>query len=339
LGALASFWLILLVFLIFNAKNMKNIRNLTFAGLLLLAFLAETAAQPREEVVKQGLVEGMLLVPASANPVPVVLLIAGSGPTDRDGNSGLGVTANAYKLLAEGLAGEGIASLRYDKFGVGKSVVEGMKEDSLTFDQYIADAAAWVAYLAKDPRFSRVVIIGHSEGSLVGMVAAQRARVGGFVSLAGPGRSIDQVINQQVAAQPEPIRQQVAEGLAKLKAGQRIENPSPMLASLFRPSVQPYMISWLRYDPAAELAKLTCPMLIAQGATDLQVPESEADLLRKAQPQAQYLRLEGMNHVLKTAPATRAENLATYRQPELPLAEGLVAGIAAFVQATGLPKK
>lgn len=318
---------------------MKNTRNLIFAGLLLLAFLAETAAQPREEVVKLGPVEGTLLVPASANPVPVVLLIAGSGPTDRDGNSPVGVQSDCYKLLVEGVAAQGVASLRYDKLGVGKSLVAGMKEDSLTFEQYITDAVAWVGYLAKDPRFSRVVIVGHSEGSLVGMVAAQRARVGAFVSLAGAGRPIDQVINQQVAAQPEPIRQQVAEGLAKLKAGQRIENPSPLLASLFRPSVQPYMISWLRYDPAAELAKLTCPVLIAQGTTDLQVPESEADLLRKAQPQAQYLRLEGMNHVLKHAPATRAENLATYRQPALPLAEGLVAGIAAFVQATGLPRK
>jgi uncharacterized protein len=317
---------------------MKNFQVFTFASLLVLIFLAETAAQPREEVVKLGHSEGTLLVPASTKPVPVVLLIAGSGPTDRNGNSPAGVSANSYKLLAEALAGQGVASLRYDKLGVGKSVVTGMKEDSLTFDQYIADAAAWVGHLAQDPRFSLVAVVGHSEGSLVGMVAAQRARVGAFVSLAGPGRPIDQVINQQVAAQPETIRQQVAEGLAKLKAGQRIENPSPLLATLFRPSVQPYLISWLRYDPAAELAKLAIPVLIAQGTTDLQVAESEAELLRRAQPKAQYLRLEGMNHVLKVAPATQAENMATYRAPTLPLAPGLAVGIATFVLGN-LPKK
>jgi hypothetical protein len=108
-------------------------------------------------------------------------------PTERDGNSLAGAQSNCYKLLAAGLADQGVASLRYDKLGVGKSLVAGMKEDSLTFDQYIADAAAWVAHLAKYPRFSRVVIVGHSEGSLVGMVAAQRVRESGFVSLAGPG--------------------------------------------------------------------------------------------------------------------------------------------------------
>jgi uncharacterized protein len=312
---------------------MKKINFKVVFSCFLLAISTNALAQPREEIVKLGHSEGTLLVPASAQPVPVVLLIAGSGPTDRDGNSRAGVQSDAYKLLAEGLAAKGLASFRYDKLGVGKSLVPDMKEDSLTFDHYIDDAVAWAAHLAQDARFARIVIAGHSEGSLVGLVAAQRAPVGAFVSLAGPGRSIDQVINQQMTAQPETVRQLVADGLAKLKAGQRIESPSPMLAALFRPSVQPYLISWLRYDPAAELAKLTVPVLIVQGTTDLQVPESEADLLRQALPKAQYLRLDGMNHVFKTAPAAPAENQATYRQPALPLADGLVTGLVTFIEA------
>jgi uncharacterized protein len=318
---------------------MKKIFSLGSISLLSVLLATASFAQNHEETVKVGQLTGTLLVPPVAQPMPVALIIAGSGPTDRNGNSGLGITANAYKLLAEGLAGEGIASLRYDKFGVGESVVEGMKEDSLTFDQYIRDAAGLVAHLRQDKRFTKIVIIGHSEGSLVGMVAAQQQPVAGFVSLAGPGRPIDEVLNQQVAGQPEPLRTQVAAGLAQLKAGQKIANPNPMLASLFRPSVQPYMISWLRYDPAQEISKLAIPVLIVQGTTDLQVTEDEADKLRASAPKAAYLRVEGMNHVLKTAPASPTENLATYRQPELPLAEGLVKGIASFIQATILPKK
>jgi len=311
---------------------MKLIGIFLFCIAFVLAFSTVSFGQTTEELAKVGHLEGTLLVPSAGKAVPVLLIIAGSGPTDRNGNSPLNVNTNTYKWLAEGLAAEGLASLRYDKYGVGKSVAPGMKEDSLTFDQYIQHAGELVDYLSKDPRFSKVVIVGHSEGSLVGMVAANRRTVAAFISLAGAGRSIDEVINQQLAAQPEAIRNEVKAGLAALKAGDKIANPNPMLASLFRPSVQPYMISWLKYQPTVELAKLSIPVLIVQGTTDLQVAESEADRLRAALPTAQYLRLEGMNHVLKTAPASSTENLATYRQPELPLADGLVKGLVDFVK-------
>jgi uncharacterized protein len=287
-----------------------------------------------EEIIKTEKTEGSLLVPETKKAIPVVLIIAGSGPTDRNGNSMAGISAQPYKLLAEGLAKNDIASLRYDKRGVGKSVIEGMKEDSLRFDDYIDDAIAWVEILSKDKRFSKVVILGHSEGSLIGMVVAQNSKAHSYISLAGAGRRIDEVIVQQLKdqKQPENIVKEITDMFEVLKEGKKIENPNPMYFSLFRPSVQPYMISWLKYKPQVEIKKLTKPILVVQGNADIQVAESESLLLKNANPKATYLLVEKMNHVLKSSTLDRTENLATYSKADLPLAEGLVSGLVKFIK-------
>lgn len=302
-----------------------------------LLLMENTFSQAKEEIVKNDKIEGTLLVPDTQKAIPVVLIIAGSGPTDRNGNSGLGISAQSYKLLAEDLARNDIASLRYDKRGVGKSMEAGMKEDSLRFDTYIDDAVAWVEFLSKDKRFNKIAILGHSEGSLIGMVAAQKSKVHSFISLAGAGRPIDEVILRQIKdqQQPENIVNDISSLFAQLKEGKLIENPNPMYFSLFRPSVQPYMISWLKYNPQVEIKKLKIPTLIVQGTTDIQVDESEAKLLKEAKPDAQYLLIEKMNHVLKMSSADRAENIATYSKSDLPLAEGLVSGLVQFIKKNG----
>lgn len=312
--------------------------KITFLILISTLLLMENAfSQAKEEIVKIEKIEGTLLIPEVPQTMPVVLIIAGSGPTDRNGNSGLGITAQSYKLLAEDLAKNGIASLRYDKRGIGKSVEAGMKEDNLRFEHYIDDAAAWVNFLDKDKRFSKILVLGHSEGSLIGMVAAQKSKVNGYISVAGAGRPIDEVILQQVKdqKQPENIVNDISSLFAQLKEGKLIENPNPMYFSLFRPSVQPYMISWLKYNPQAEIKKLTIPTLIVQGTTDIQVAESEAKLLKEAKPDAQYLLIEKMNHILKTSSTDRAENIATYSKADLPLAAGLVSGLVQFIKENG----
>ncbi len=287
-----------------------------------------------QEIVKAGKTEGTLLVPQAPKAIPVVIIIAGSGPTDRDGNSIAGVSAQPYKLLAEDLAKNNIASLRYDKRGVGKSIIEGMKEDSLRFDHYITDAVDWIEFLSKDKRFSSIIILGHSEGSLIGMIAAQNPKVSKYISLAGAGRRIDEIIVQQLKdqKQPENIVTDISGLFAQLKEGKLIEKPNPLYFSLFRPSVQPYMISWLKYNPADEIKKLTKPVLLIQGTTDIQVTENEALLLKNANSKASYLLIQQMNHVLKTSTADRAENIATYSKTDLPLAEGLVSGIVKFIK-------
>ncbi|MGH9904874.1 MAG: hypothetical protein ACRD8U_04715, partial [Pyrinomonadaceae bacterium] len=143
-----------------------------------------------------GKLYGTLQLPQSHSRVPVVLIIAGSGPTDRDGNSiALKGPNNSLKLLAEALAAVGIASVRYDKRAVGETgkmmqlAAEKAKivlrEEDLSFETFIDDAVGWGKLIRADRRFSSLTILGHSEGSLIGMVAAQRRSAQAFVSVAG----------------------------------------------------------------------------------------------------------------------------------------------------------
>ena len=273
---------------------------------------------------------GTLTLPHGDGPVPVALIIAGSGPTDRDGNNPAMVN-NALKWLAHELAAQGVASLRYDKRGIGQSTGDGVDESQLRFEHYINDARAWLTFLADDSRFSKRWVIGHSEGSLIGMVAAHQSDVDGFVSLAGVGESADQTLKRQLASQPEPYRSQMMTMIDELASGELIGEVDPIFAALFRQSVQPYLISWFRYDPAEEISVLENPVLIVQGTTDLQVGLEDANKLAKANADAELVIIEGMNHVLKEAPMDRAANLATYTQGDMPLADGLIDNIVNFI--------
>ena len=278
-----------------------------------------------------GTLHGSLLIPDTTNAIPVVLIIAGSGPTDRDGN-GPGLINNSLKLLANGLATHNIASLRFDKRGVGKSARALSAEKDVRFDHYIDDVGAWIRLLKADKRFSHVVVLGHSEGSLLGMVAVQKDPVAGYISLAGSGRPAAELLRDQLQNQPDTIRTESNAIFDELLAGKTVASVSPGLHALFRPSVQPYLISWFAYDPRQEISKIKAPILIVQGKTDLQVRLKDADTLSKGNPAAQRLTLDKMNHVLKQAPVNRAKNLQTYTDPNLPLAPGLIDGIVGFVQ-------
>lgn len=271
-----------------------------------------------------GELSGTLTVPILKGTFPVALIIAGSGPTDRNGNNPQ-MKNNSLLLLAHELAAQGIASLRYDKRGIGKSASAMISEEQLSFENYVEDANAWASELKADPRFNRLIIVGHSEGSLIGMLASEKADV--FVSLAGAGRSIDVILKEQLAEQlsgKKKLLRAANEGLSKLKEGKLVEDAPVELFGLFRPSIQPYMMSWMKYDPAVEICNLKIPIVIVQGTTDLQVKEEDAVILFKAHPlNARLIIIENMNHVLKIAPLDRAKNIETYSNPELPLAEEL----------------
>jgi pimeloyl-ACP methyl ester carboxylesterase len=282
-----------------------------------------------------GKLAGTLLMPKAAGPVPLAVIIPGSGPTDRNGNSPLIPGANnSLKLLAEGLAAHGIASLRYDKRGVGASAASNIKEADLRFSNSADDAAAWVDRLRQDPRFSTITIIGHSEGSLVGMLAAQKSPTDGFVSIAGAGRPADKILREQLAKQLPPDLLAVANrALDKLVAGSLVDSVPRQLLALYRPSVQPYLISWLRVNPQAEVAKLQMPVLLAQGTLDAQVPENDVKLLAAAQPKAKVIVVEGMNHVMKRAAADQASQAKSYSDPTIPIPQELIDGVAAFIKS------
>lgn len=293
------------------------------------AATAEAVTVPRAP----GQLAGTLLVPRTSGSVPVVLLVAGSGPTDRDGN-GPGYTPGSLRQLAESLAVRQIATLRFDKRGVSGSVSAMLPEAQLTFEMLADDVAAWVRLLETDRRFSRVIVAGHSEGALLGLLALRQSPAAAYISLEGPARPADEILHEQLAKQlPAPLLAQSDSILARLRRGVTTDSTPPTLAALFRPSVQPYLISWFKYSGQAELARLGIPCLIVQGTHDLQVAPSEADLLQRANPRCQVARIAGMNHVLKQAPPDIAGQLASYRGPDAPLAPGLLDAIATFVTA------
>jgi alpha/beta superfamily hydrolase len=308
--------------------------KLQIIAFLIGLFVASLVFGQTEETVilktATGDIEGTLTTPDSKIPVPVALIIAGSGPTDRNGNNQM-MTNNSLKMLAEELVKNGIASLRYDKRAIGASQKAGVNEADLRFEMYIKDAVAWVHLLSQNKKFNQVIVIGHSEGSLIGMVASLDAKVAKFVSIAGAGQSADKIILEQLKSQPTAVLELVTPILDQLVKGNTVENVPPMLNSLFRPSVQPYMISWIKYDPQIEIAKLKKPILIIQGTTDIQVSVEDAKRLHSAKPDAKMVLIDGMNHIFKNAEADRMKNIQTYSQPDLPLHVDLGPAISKFI--------
>jgi len=309
-------------------------------NLVLSGLYAQTISNPglseSEMILKTstGDISGTITVPDEVKISPVVLIIAGSGPTDRDCNSPMGIQTNAYKMLAENFAKNGISTLRYDKRGIGKSKAAMTSESELRFETYVNDVVSWISLLNTDKRFSKVILLGHSEGSLLGMIAAEQTSVGAYISVAGAGKSADKIIQEQLKDKlPPELMDESNKIIDSLKAGKTVKDVNPSLVSLYRLSVQPYMISWIKFDPAKEISNLKVPVLIIQGTTDLQVTVDDAKLLSVAKPDAKLLIIENMNHVLKESDSDLQKNMATYRNPDLPLKQGLVDNLVNFVKS------
>ena len=278
-----------------------------------------------------GNLTGTLILPTTGKIFKLVVIQAGSGPTDRNGNSGNAIKANSYRLIAEALSKKNIATLLTDKRGVGKSMGAMKSEASLRFDDYADDLAGWISFIKKDKRIGKIFMAGHSEGSLVGMIAAQKEKVNGYISIAGAGESIDKIITWQYAQKSPKIADEVDSLLSRMRNKQKIDTIPPYLLSILRPSVQPYILSWMLHDPCAEIKKLTIPILILQGTTDIQAEVKQAEMLKACKPSATLKIITGMNHILKEAPIDRTKNIATYSDGTLPIMPGLVDIIAAFV--------
>ena len=297
------------------------------------AAVAAPATEALTLATPTGVLHGSLVRPAGAGPHPVAVIIAGSGPTDRDGNSAmLPGRNNSLQMLAQALAERGVASLRYDKRGIAASAAAGPREADLRFDTLVDDAARWVQQLAADPRFSRVMVVGHSEGALIGTLASAQSPTSALVLLAGPSEPAATVLRRQLADRLPPSLAERSEALLKgLEAGRTDPDVPEALNVLYRPSVQPYLVSWFRHDPAQALARLAMPCLIVQGTTDVQVRPEDARRLHAARPACTLALVDGMNHVLKTVPADPAAQQASYGNPALPLADGLHQALTSFL--------
>ena len=311
------------------------LRVLALSLTLFTGFVQATVLQrPITLDTGNGELFGSLLLPKSDTPVPVVLIISGSGPTDRDGNNPDGGRNDSLKRLAWVLAKHNIASVRYDKRGVAASLAATPDERNLTLDAYVSDAQAWGRKLKADPRFGKLILLGHSEGALIASLAAPSVDAAAVISLSGSARPIDQVVRQQLSNHlPPPLMLRSNELLDSLKAGKTDDNVPPPLQAIFRPSVQPYLISLFRQDPAAAFAKLKMPALIIQGSNDIQVGVNDAKMLKAAKPDAELALIEGMNHVMRIVPNDVKRQLASYRDPQLPLAAELGTRILGFIDA------
>lgn len=283
-----------------------------------------------------GPLEGTLL-DAGKNS-PVVLVIPGSGPTDRDGNNPLGITAASYRLLAEALAQKGVSTVRIDKRGMFGSKAAIADANKVTIGDYATDTHAWVDVIRRRTGAGCVWVLGHSEGGLVALESAQNPKgICGVILVSAAGRRLGDVMREQLRSNPAnaPVLDDALAAIDSLEAGKTVDVSAmhPALQKLFAPQVQPFLIDVMAADPAKLAATTKIPVLIAQGGRDLQVTEVDAKALAAAQPKAKLALIPAMNHILKdVASDDRAANLAAYADPSIPVDSTLVNAIADFVR-------
>jgi len=295
----------------------------------ILSYAQEKGPIETEIIIPAGeiVLNGSLLKPTTTNKLSLVIIIPGSGPTDRDGNN-IQMKNNSLKFLAEELASKNIATYRYDKSVLSKE--NNINIDSLSFTNFINEANAVVEYFKKDNYYSNIIIAGHSQGSLVGIIAS-RTNVDGFISLEGAGRSIDEIIIEQITKQAPFLKEETERVLAELKKGNTVDEYNEMLKSLFNKPVQPFLISWIQINPQEEIKKLNIPVLIINGTKDIQVSVKDAELLHQSNPNSQLVLIENMNHLFKEINGDINENMNSYTNPDLPVIPKLVDVISTFV--------
>ena len=302
----------------------------TIIGCLLALYLTAQKSDTLFVTIDGIKLHTVLTTPASAGNVPLAIFIAGSGPTDLDGNNPA-MKNNSLRYLSDALVAKNIATLRFDKYGIAKSADPAFDESKLTFDHYVNHVDALIGQM-KAKGFTDIYLVGHSEGSLIGLAAIQKAKVKGFVSVAGAGFPADEILKTQLKPQLPPDMYNQTIGLIdSLKNGNQVTSAPAALYSLFRPSVQPYLISWFKYSPVELMSKISCPTLIIQGDKDLQITMADAQNLAKAAKNGKLIVVKEMNHVLKTVTGDTQENMASYSNPALPVNAELSKAIIDFV--------
>ena len=274
-------------------------------------------------------IEGSLLLPASGISDKLVIIIAGSGPTDRNGNQNF-LKSNNLKKLAQGLSKENIASFRYDK-RIVKQIRKGKVDNNIMFDDFVIDANSVIDYFSAQDTYKSIYIIGHSQGSLVGLLALSD-KITGFISLAGAGNSIDLVIMDQIEKMAPGLVADSQKVFDILKEGKTTTDYPPALASVFNIETQPFIANWMQYDPKEIISKTEIPILIINGTKDLQVSVDEAKSLQEANENAKLEIIENMNHVLFFIEGDDLENSKSYNESFRTLTPGLIEAITSFIK-------
>ncbi len=296
------------------------------------AFAAVSPPDPRDVAVTQPstgtILSGSLRVASTDHPTTLMVIVAGSGGTDRDGNAfGASSGSNNLRLLADAMEAAGISSARFDK-RVLPTAQPPATNSEIRFNMQVDDVVAWVDRFAKDPRFSRVVVVGHSEGALIGAQAVQRSKAAALVSIAGAADRLSDVLRRQINPKlPPPLVAEHDRVLKSLERGVPVDDVHKALAPIYPPEIQQFLISSFAVDPKTEFAKVKVPTLLVQGDTDFQVLVSDAIALAKAKPDASLCVIAGMNHQFKDAPTG---DITSYKDPSLPLDATLVAALVSY---------
>lgn len=278
---------------------------------------------------------GRLRIPFVDKKSWAVLIIPGSGPTDGDGNSPLlGAPNNSLLRLANYLSLEGIPSIRIDKRGTGSSAAAIQSEEDQNFDDFIEDAKEWLLKLKKLYPNRKIAVIGHSQGGLVGMLTANTIGCDAYISIAAPGFSIDVTLEHQIESLGTEIASAGNEILINLRKGHFVDDVPISLNGFFRPSVQPFLISYMRHDPAEVIKKADYPILVVQGQNDLQTGLHDAEKLLSSANSADIAVLPLMNHLLRDV-HDDIENRATYGEDRLPISEDLKIALSEFLEIQG----
>lgn len=301
----------------------------TTAGVTLDPSLDET---PIVLKTLTGTISGSLVMPKNpSGKIPVVLILADSGPTDRDGNNAkTGAAGNTYKILANDLGKNGIATVRYDKRLVGASVTKS-KESELRLEDYGDDALGLTNMLNDDQRFSKIILFGHGEGALVASLIVNDVPAKGVITAGWAADQGDKILKDQLKGKAQFLQDEFKAFMDSLRKGKLTPNIDPALYYIARPSIQNFIMSYCRYDPVRGIKRIKVPILVIQGTTDKMVTIENGRRFKKAKSEATLLEIKGMNHILKDAPDDDEQNVATYGKPDLPLSSALVPAIVEFV--------
>lgn len=299
-------------------------------SLISTSIFSQEKTYTEEEISVSKWIDGTLLTPVNVEKPNLAIIIAGSGPTNRNGNQNF-LQNNSLKKLAEALTKNDVASFRYDK-RIVKQIRQGNVDKNMMFDDFVEDASDVINFFKAKDTYSQIYVIGHSQGSLVGMISG-KDKADGFISLAGAGQNIGDVLIEQATKMDPKLGEETQPAVAQLKEGKMVSNYPSALASVFNTDIQPFMINWMKYSPAELIKELSMPILIVNGTKDLQVSESEAQLLKEANKKATLILIENMNHVLYEIEGGDLENSKSYNESFRPISPKLVSSIIDFIKS------
>ena len=309
---------------------MKRIILILILSLNTIVLFAQEGSFIEDDIKINSLIDGTLLIPKHIEKPELVIIIADSGPTDRNGNQNF-LKNNSLKKLATAITNKGVATFRYDK-RIVKQIRQGNVDLSITLDDFVTDAKSVIAHFKTTNQFSKIYVAGHSQGSLVGMLAAENS-IDGFISLSGAGKDFGDVIIEQINNTARQFIDDTKRVVKTLKAGKTTTDYPAQLGAIFNIETQPFIISWLKYNPTEIISTLEIPILIINGTKDLQVSENEAKLLANANTSATLKLIENMNHVLFIIEGDDLENSKSYNEAFRKISSELIDSIVTFIES------